>query len=98
MLCDKCQLVSISSSGEIRKTRNIGNLVIDLQGATVSSVVIATGYGLDGRGFIPGRCQKFFSAPQSRDRLCGPSIQFVPGLLSPAVNLSEREADYLPLI
>jgi hypothetical protein len=28
-----------------------------------SSVGIATGYGLDGRGSIPGKGKKFFSSP-----------------------------------
>jgi hypothetical protein len=38
---------------------------------------IATGYGLDGRGSIPGKGKKFFSTPQRPDWLWGP-----PSLLS----------------
>jgi hypothetical protein len=33
---------------------------------------IATGYGLDGRGSIPGRGKRLFSTPQRPDRLWGP--------------------------
>jgi hypothetical protein len=29
-----------------------------------SSIDVATGYGLDDRGLIPGRSKRFFSAPQ----------------------------------
>jgi hypothetical protein len=36
-----------------------------------SSVGIATGYGLDGRDFIPERCKIFFSTPQRPGRLWG---------------------------
>jgi hypothetical protein len=46
-------------------------------GSRFSSAGIATGYGLDGRGSIPGMGNKFFSIPQPRDRLRGP-----PSLLS----------------
>jgi hypothetical protein len=34
-------------------------------------VGIATGYGLDGQGSIPGRCKRFFSSSQRPDRLWG---------------------------
>jgi hypothetical protein len=38
-------------------------------------VGIAMGYGLDGRGSIPGRSKRFFSFPQCPDRLWGqPSL------------------------
>jgi hypothetical protein len=37
-----------------------------------SSVGIPTGYGLDGWGSLPGRGKRFFSTPQSPDRLWGP--------------------------
>jgi hypothetical protein len=33
------------------------------------SIGIPTGYGLDGRGSIPSRGKRFFSAPQRPDRL-----------------------------
>jgi hypothetical protein len=40
-----------------------------------SSVSIATGYGLDGQGSIPGRGKKFFSTLQRPDWLwCPPSL------------------------
>jgi hypothetical protein len=37
-----------------------------------SLVRIATGYGLDGRGSIPGKGKRFISCPQCPDRLCRP--------------------------
>jgi hypothetical protein len=33
---------------------------------------IATGFGLDGQGSLPGRSKKFFSTPQRPDQLWGP--------------------------
>jgi hypothetical protein len=42
-----------------------------------SSVVIATGYRLDGQGSIPSRGKRFFSSPQHPDQLWG-----LPSLLS----------------
>jgi hypothetical protein len=42
-----------------------------------SSVGITTGYGLDGRGSIPGRGKGFVSSPQGPDRLWD-----LPSLLS----------------
>jgi hypothetical protein len=42
-----------------------------------SSVCTATGYGLDGRGAVPGRGKTFFSTPQPLNQLWGP-----PSLLS----------------
>jgi hypothetical protein len=41
-------------------------------GSRDSSICIATGYGLDGQGWIPGRGRKSFSSPQCPDRLCDP--------------------------
>jgi hypothetical protein len=38
----------------------------------LSSVSIATGYGLVGRGSIPGRGKRLVSTPQRPDRLWGP--------------------------
>jgi hypothetical protein len=38
-----------------------------------SSVGIATGYGLDGRGSISGGGKRFFCTPQHPDRLLGRS-------------------------
>jgi hypothetical protein len=38
-----------------------------------SSVGIATDYGLDSWGSIPGRDKRFFSTPQHTDRPWGPS-------------------------
>jgi hypothetical protein len=37
-----------------------------------SSVSIATGYGLDGQGSIPGRGKIYFSTPPRSDRFLGP--------------------------
>jgi hypothetical protein len=64
---------------------------------TYSPVGIATSYGLDGPGSIPGSV-RFFSSPQRPDRLWGP-----PSLLSngyrgsfPGVKRQRREADQSP--
>jgi hypothetical protein len=38
-----------------------------------NSVGIETGYGLGGRGSIPGRCKLYSSVPQCRDRFWGPT-------------------------
>jgi hypothetical protein len=62
-----------------------------------SSVGITTGYGLDGRGSIPGRGKIFFFI-LSRPAL-GPTqhpIQWVPGALSPGIKPPELEADHSP--
>jgi hypothetical protein len=58
-----------------------------------SSIGITPGYELDGRGSIPGRGKRFVSTPPRPDR---PSIQWVPGDLSPGVKRTGREADHLP--
>jgi hypothetical protein len=50
----------------------------------------ATGYGLDGRGSIPGRSKRFFSIPQRSDLALGPTqplIQWAPGAF-PGVKLT----------
>jgi hypothetical protein len=60
-----------------------------------SSVGIATGYGLDGRGSIPGR-DKMFLFPIA-PRALGPTqfpIQWVPGALSSGIKRSGREDDH----
>jgi hypothetical protein len=36
-----------------------------------SSIIVATGYGLDGQGLIPGRGKRFLCTPQCSDRLWG---------------------------
>jgi hypothetical protein len=70
------------TSSKIR-TQRPGNFIIvnrALLGPTWnrdSSVGIAMGYGLDGRGLIPGKGKRFFSTPQLLNRLWGP-----PNLLS----------------
>jgi hypothetical protein len=53
------------------------SLVARFSSNSVISVGVATGYGLDGRGSIPGRSKRHFSSPQRPDRLWGP-----PSLLS----------------
>jgi hypothetical protein len=63
-----------------------------------SSVGIATGYGLDGRGTtsITGRGKRLFSNPQSPDQLRGAPTSIYngyQGALSPGVKRSGREAD-----
>jgi hypothetical protein len=44
-----------------------------------SSVGIATDYGLDGRGSIPGRGKRFLPIPQRPDQLWGPPSLFSNG-------------------
>jgi hypothetical protein len=59
-----------------------------------SSVGIATGYGLDDRGSIPGRGWEFFSSAPRPDRYWGP-----PSLLSNRYREVKRpgpETDYWP--
>jgi hypothetical protein len=55
---------------------------------------IATGYGLDGRRFVPGRGKIFVCSIVSRPALGStqPHIQWVPGVLSPWVKWQELEA------
>jgi hypothetical protein len=63
-----------------------------------SSVGITTGYGLDGRGSIPGRVKMFLfyivSRPALRPTLS--PIQWIPPVLSPGVKRPGREADHSP--
>jgi hypothetical protein len=59
-----------------------------------SSVCIATGYGLEGRGrgktFILSRSSRSLPGPTQ------PPIQCVPGALSPGVKRPGREVDHTP--
>jgi hypothetical protein len=59
------------------------------------SVGIATGYGLDARGLIPGRGKVFFSitSEQALEPTQRP-VQWVPRALSAGVKRPEREADH----
>jgi hypothetical protein len=62
-----------------------------------SSMGTATGYGLDGRGSIPGRVKRRFSTPQYPDRLWSPPSILSNGywgVLSPGVKQLGREADH----
>jgi hypothetical protein len=65
-------------------------VVLRFCGSRDSSVDIATGYGLDARGLIPGRGKRYLSSPQRPDRFWGP-IQWAPGVEWP-----ERQADSSP--
>jgi hypothetical protein len=61
-----------------------------------SSVCIATGYGLDGRGMIPGR-GKIFLFSTGFGPAVGPTqplIEWLPGDLSPGIKQQGREADH----
>jgi hypothetical protein len=49
--------------------------IINITGSWDSSVDIVMAYKLDGRGSIPGRCERLFSSPQRRDRLWGPTMK-----------------------
>jgi hypothetical protein len=53
---------------------------------------MVTGYGVDGRGSIPGRGQRFFSSPQFLDHPA--SYSMGTGGDFPWVKRPEREADY----
>jgi hypothetical protein len=66
---------------------------IVLPGSQDSSVGIATGYGLDGRGSIPVRCKRLsvFHSVQT-----GPGVHLASGVLSPGVKSAVREADHSP--
>jgi hypothetical protein len=57
---------------------------------------IATSYGLDGRGSIPGRGMQFITTPYRPDQPLGLPIQWILSDLSPGVKRPEREADHLP--
>jgi hypothetical protein len=61
-----------------------------------SSVGIATGYGLDGRGSNPGRGKIFLFSTASGQALgpTQPPIQQVPGALSRDVKLPGRETQF----
>jgi hypothetical protein len=63
----------------------------------LGAVGIATGYGLDERGFgiRVSVGSRIISSPRRLDRLLG-STQRVPGALSPGVNRPGREADHSP--
>jgi hypothetical protein len=60
-----------------------------------SSVGVATGYEMDGRGWNPGSGKIFLFSTTSRPGLrpTQPPIQCVPGAISPVVMRSGREAD-----
>jgi hypothetical protein len=70
----------------------------ELPGSRDISVGITTGYGLDSRGSIRGRIERFFSSPQRPDRLLAlPSLLYSgTRALSPEVKQPEREAYYSP--
>jgi hypothetical protein len=54
---------------------------------------------LDGRGWIAGRGERFFSTPQRPDQLCGPTSllsNIYPRAPSSGIKRLEREADHLP--
>jgi hypothetical protein len=46
----------------------------------VSSVGIAIGHGLDGRGSVPGRSKRFFSSPQHPDRIWAHPASYTVGV------------------
>jgi hypothetical protein len=60
--------------------------------------VIKMGYGLDGRGSIPGRDKVFLFFIASRQGMgpTQPPIQWLPGNISPAVTRVVREAHHSP--
>jgi hypothetical protein len=88
---------SISIASIVNMTLIVVTVVIVIFTIIISLVGIATSYGLDGRGSIPGRGKRFFSSPQRSDRLWG-SPSLLPsgyqGALYPGVNRLGRE-DFL---
>jgi hypothetical protein len=67
------------------------------EGGRDSSVGIATGYGLDGLGSIPGMSKRFLSPSRRPDRLWTPPkprIQWVPATLSPGLKRLGHDADH----
>jgi hypothetical protein len=70
----------------------------DAIGSRDSSVGIATGCRLDGRGSIPGKGKNFFFSTVSRQALgpIQPNIQWVQGALSPGVKRPGHETDHSP--
>jgi hypothetical protein len=62
-----------------------------------SSVGIATGYGVDSLGSIPGSA-RVFSSPRCPDQLSGPTSLLSNGYqgLSPGVKRQGHEADHSP--
>jgi hypothetical protein len=64
-----------------------------------STVSIATGYQLDGRGLIPSKGKRFplySAASRLAVGLTQSLIQWVPGALCQGVKWSGRKADHLP--
>jgi hypothetical protein len=90
------QTPSFNSRNEVsRPYKTIGKIIVVcmLIREPDSSIGITPCYELDDRGSIPGRCRRFISTPPRQDR---PSVQWVPGDLSPGVKRMGREADHLP--
>jgi hypothetical protein len=64
-----------------------------------SSVGMVTGYGVDGRGSIPGSGKRYFSSAACLDRLWGPPSRMYNeynGAFFPRVKRQKREADHSP--
>jgi hypothetical protein len=64
-----------------------------------SSVGIATGYGLDDRGFgvrVPVGLRFFSTSSRSAVGSTHPTIKWVPGALSLGIKRRRREADHSP--
>jgi hypothetical protein len=64
-----------------------------ITGSRDSSVGIATGYGVDGRGSITGRGNSSFTLALGPTQ---PPIQRVPGAISPGLKGPGCEADQSP--
>jgi hypothetical protein len=61
-----------------------------------SSIGIATGYGLDGRGSIPDRRKRLFSILQHPDQLWDPSYIVGMGTLFSGVKQPRCKSDHSP--
>jgi hypothetical protein len=62
-----------------------------------TSVGIAIGYELDGRGSVSGRCKRLFSTPKNPAlEPTQPPIQQVLAAVSPGIKRPGREADQSP--
>jgi hypothetical protein len=88
MLQKREQAPGVGATREKKNIQNSRNISVD----------IATGYGLQGRGSIPGTARSFFYSTASRPTLgpTQPPLQWVQGNLSPGVNRLGRETDHSP--
>jgi hypothetical protein len=79
----------------VRQCNPVNNIKTHFSKISFSSVGIATVYGLDGQGSIPGKGKEFFSSPQSPDRLWGPPSLLHDGYYFPLSQWGQLHLFYL---